>query len=46
MSQHYGHSVAKNVTFFLKDFLHFKLHLMFNVNILKDAVRSGVSRYI
>jgi hypothetical protein len=36
----------KNVTFFLLHFSHFKLHLMFNVNIPKDAARSGLSRYI
>jgi hypothetical protein len=35
-----------NVTFFLIDFLHFKLYLMFDVNISKDAARSGLSSYI
>ncbi len=47
MLQYYGHPVVKkNVTFFLIHVLHFKLHLMFNVNIPKDAARSGLSRYI
>ena len=32
--------------FFLIDFLYFKLHLIFNVNIPKDAARSRLSRYI
>ncbi len=32
--------------FFLIDILHFKLYLMFNVNIPKDAARSGLSFYI
>jgi hypothetical protein len=41
-----GNVVKKNVTFFLIYFLHFKLHLMFNVNKPKDAARSGLSRYI
>jgi hypothetical protein len=38
--------IEKNVTFFLTHFLDFKLHLMFNVNISKDAVRSELSCYI
>jgi hypothetical protein len=41
-----GIVAEKNVTFFLIHALHFKLHLMFNVNIPKDAARSGLSRYI
>ncbi len=36
----------KIVTFFLIQFLNFKLQLLFKVNILKDAARSGVLRYI
>jgi hypothetical protein len=32
--------------FFLIHRLHFKLHLMFNVNIPKDAAHSGLPRYI
>jgi hypothetical protein len=36
----------KNATFFLIHCLHFKLHLMFNVNIPKDSAHSGLLRYI
>jgi len=32
--------------FFLIHLLYFKLHLMFNANISKDAARSGLSPYI
>jgi hypothetical protein len=40
-------TVKKNKChFFLIDFLHFKLHLIFDVNIPKDAARSGLSSYI
>jgi hypothetical protein len=45
--QRYGYLYKeKNGTFFLIHRLHFKLHLMFNVNIPKDAARSGLPRYI
>ena len=36
----------KNSTFFLIHCLHLKLHLMFNVNIPKDAARFELSPYI
>ncbi len=49
MLQHYGHPYwnrKKMSHFFLTHFLDFKLHLMFNVNIPKDATRSELSCYI
>ena len=49
MLQHYGHPQyvkIKNVTFSSNTLLYFKLHLMFNINMLKDAARSGLSPYI
>jgi hypothetical protein len=47
MFQHYGNcAVRKKVIFFLLQFLQFKLHLMSNVNIPKDAARSELSRYV
>jgi len=45
MNTHYWNK-KKLSLFFLIDFLRVKLHLMFNVNISKDAARSGLSRYI
>jgi len=46
MLQHYGHSVVKQMSLvFLMRVLNFKRHLMFNVNISKDAARSGLSHY-
>jgi hypothetical protein len=36
----------KNITFFLVQFLQFKLRSISDVNISKDAARCGLSRYI
>jgi hypothetical protein len=38
--------LKKMSLFLLIHFLYFKLYLMFNVNIPKDAAHSGLSRYI
>jgi hypothetical protein len=49
MLRHYGHpvlrTVEKNIVSFLIHFLHLKLLFMSNANTIKDAARSGLSRY-